>query len=96
MTNARRLALVMQRNELVERIAIERVVIARNSASVWRLSLMIDMVRDGIRYVRSHPEALLLPVAIVLVSRPRRLLSFAVSAVGFWRMARIWRRRILS
>ena len=96
MTNARTLALVQQRDDLVERIAIERVVIARNSASLRRLSRTIDKVRDAIRYLKSHPEALLLPVAIIVVSRRQRLLAFAISAFGLWRMARMWRRRILS
>jgi hypothetical protein len=96
MTNARTLALVQQRDDLVERIAIERVVIARNSASLRRLSRTIDKVRDAIRYLKSHPEALLLPVAIIVVSRPQRLLAFTISAFGLWRMARMWRRRILS
>jgi hypothetical protein len=87
---------MQQRDDLVERIAIERVVIARNSASLRRLSRTIDKVRDGILYLKSHPEALLLPVAIIVVSRPQRLLAFAISALGLWRMARMWRRRILS
>jgi len=96
MTNARTLALVQQRDDLVERIAIERIVIARNSASVQQLSRMLDKVRDGIRYLKSHPETLLLPIAIIVASRPRRLLAFVISAFGLWRMARMWRRRILS
>jgi len=96
MTNARTAALVQQRDDLVERIAIERVIIARNSASLRRLSRVIDKVHDGIRYLKSHPQALLLPIAIVVISRPRRLLAIVISAFGLWRMARIWRRRILS
>ena len=96
MTQATTLALVRQRDDLVAQIAIERAVIAQNGASLRRLSLMIDKVRDGIQYLKSHPEALLLPVVIAIVSRPWRLVTLAISGFGLWRMARIWRRRILS
>jgi hypothetical protein len=96
MTNAKTLTLVKQRDDLVAQIAFERAAIAQNGASLWRLSRMIDKVRDGIQYLKSHPEALLLPVVITVVSRPRRLLTLAISGFGLWRMAQIWRRRILS
>ena len=96
MTNAKTLTLVKQRDDLVAQIAFERAAIAQNGASLRRLSRMIDKVRDGIQYLKSHPEALLLPVVITVVSRPRRLLTLAISGYGLWRMAQIWRRRILS
>jgi hypothetical protein len=96
MTNAKTLTLVKQRDDLVAQIAFERAAIAQNGASLRRLSRMIDKVRDGIQYFKSHPEALLLPVVITVVSRPRRLFTLAISGFGLWRMAQIWRRRILS
>jgi len=96
MTNATTLALVRQRHDLVARIAIERAAIAKNGASLRRLSRMIDRVRDGIHYLKSHPETLLLPVVITVVSRPWRLLTLVISGFGLWRMARSWRHRILS
>jgi len=96
MTRATALALVRQRDNLMAQITIERAAIAQNGASLRRLSRMIDKVRDGIQYLKSHPEALLLPAIITFVSRPRRLLTLAISGYGLWRMAQIWRRRILS
>jgi len=96
MTNATALALVRQRDDLVAQIAIERAAIARNGPSLRRLSRMIDKVRDGIQYLKSHPEALLLPIVITVVSRPWRLLTLAISGFGLWRMAQNWRRRIYS
>ena len=96
MTNATTLALLRQRDDLVAQIAFERAAIAQDGASLRRLSRMIDGIRNGIRYLRHHPETLLLPVVITAVLRPRRLLTVAISGLGFWRMARIWRRRILS
>lgn len=96
MTHATTSALLRQRDDLVAQIAFERAVIAQEGASLRRLSRMIDRIRDGIRYFRRHPETLLLPVVITAVLRPRRLLTMAISGLGFWRMARIWRRRLLS
>ena len=96
MTRATALALVRQRDNLMAQITIERAAIAQNGASLRRLSRMIDKVRDGIQYFKSHPEALLLPVVITVVSRPWRLLTLAISGFGLWRMAQNWRRRIYS
>ena len=96
MTNATTLALARQRDDLIAQIAIERATIAQNADSLRRLSRMIDIVRGGIQYLKSHPEAFLLPAVIIVVSRPRRLLTLAISGFGLWRMAQIWRRRILS
>lgn len=96
MTSARTLALARRRDEIVAQIAMERAAIAQNGASLGRFSRIIDKVRDGIQYLKSHPEALLLPAVIIFVSRPRRLLALAISAVGLWRMAQRWRRRIRS
>jgi len=96
MTHVTTLALARQRDDLVAQIAIERAAIAQNGASLRRLSRMIDKIRDGIQYLKRHPEALLLPVVVTVVSRPWRLLALAISGLGLWRMAQSWRRRILS
>jgi len=96
MTHVTTLALARQRDDLVAQIAIERAAIAQNGASLRRLSRMIDKIRDGIQYLKRHPEALLLPVVITVVSRPWRLLALAISGFGLWRMVQSWRRRILS
>ena len=96
MTQATALTLVRQRDDLVAQIAVERAAIAQNGASLRQLSRMIDKVRGGIRYLKRHPEALLLPVVITVVSRPWRLLALAVSGLGLWRMVQRWRLRILS
>jgi YqjK-like protein len=96
MTGATTIALARQRDDLVAQIAFERVAIAQNGASLRRLLRMIDKIRDGIQYLKRHPEALLLPVVVTVVARPRRLLTLAISGLGLWRIAQSWRRRILS
>jgi hypothetical protein len=96
MIQATALMLVRRRDDLVAQIAIERAAIAQDGASLRKLSRMIDKVRDGIRYLKRHPETLLLPVVITVVARPWRLLALAVSGLGLWRMVHSLRRRILS
>lgn len=96
MTRATALTLARQRDDLIAQIAIERAAIAQHGPSLRRLSRMIDRVRGGVQYLKHHPEALLLPAVITVVSRPWRLLTFAISGLGLWRMAQMWRRRILS
>lgn len=96
MTQATALALVRQRDDLVAQIAVERAAIAQNSASLRQLSRMIDKAGGVIRYLKHHPEALLLPVVITAVARPWRLLALAVSGFGLWRMVLSWRLRMLS
>ncbi len=94
--SARDFELARRRDALVAQIVIERAELAHKGASLRVAARIIDNILDGIQYLRSHPEALLLPVAIVLVSRPRRLLALTISAFGLWRLVQSWRRRILS
>lgn len=96
MRRAKGLELARRRDDLVGQIIAERTGIARRGASLRRAAQVIDRIRDGIHYLKSHPEALLLPIVITVVSRPRRLLALAISGYGLWRLAQNWRRRILS
>ncbi len=88
--------LAKRRDALVAQIVIERSELARKGASLRGAARMVDKILDGIRYFRNHPETLLLPIAIVAVSRPRRLLAVAISAFGLWRLVQNWRRQVLS
>ena len=96
MSRATTLVLMRQRHDLVAQIGIERAMIAQDSASLQRLSQIIDRVCDVIQHLRKHPEILLLPLAITVVSRPRRLLALAISGFGLWRLFQSWRHQILS
>jgi hypothetical protein len=96
MMKAKGLELARQRDDLVAQIVVERSGIALRGASLRLAAQIIDKVRDGIQYLKSHPEVLLLPIVITVVTRPRRLLALAISGFGLWQLARKWRRRILS
>ena len=86
--------LMQKRNVLLAQIAAERAALAQQGAALRPAAQVIDRVSSGIRYVSKHPEILVLPAAILALWRPRRLVSLAVSGLGFWRMLQGWRTRI--
>lgn len=86
--------LAKQRDHLVAQIAYERALIVQNADSLRRVSRAIDKVKEGLRYFKQHPEILLLPAGVVMVTRPYRLWKLAVSSFGLWRMIMMWRQRI--
>lgn len=88
--------LIRQRNDLLAQILIERNDLAQKGAALGQATQVIDKIRGGIQHIKSHPEILLLPLAVLFVSRTRRLWALGISGVGLWRMLRNWRHRILS
>lgn len=86
--------LVQKRSMLLAQIAAERSALAYQGAALRPAAQVIDKVSSGVRYVSAHPEILLVPVAVLALWRPRRILSLAVSGLGFWRMLQGWRTRI--
>lgn len=95
MSEKKALALAKERDHIVAQIAYERALIAQNADSLRRLTHLVDKLTQGVRYLKKHPEVLLLPAAIIMVSRPRRLWTWAGSSLGVWRMVQVFRNRIL-
>ena len=87
-------ALAHKRAMLVAQIGAERAALAQQGAALRPAARMIDKVVAGVRYLKSHPAVLLLPIAILVLWRPRRLLAFAASGLGLWRLAQRGRRRL--
>lgn len=84
-----------QRSEaLVNQITLQRRDIARQASSLQEAAHFIDKLRKGIFYLRARREMLLLPLALLIVSRPRRLIAFFLSSVGVWRLVQNWRRSL--
>lgn len=79
---------------LVAQIAIQRADIMRQAVSLKGASHFIDKVRAGVLYLKHHREAYLLPLAVLLVSRPRRIVAFFVSSLGIWRLIQNFRRAL--
>lgn len=89
-------ALMRKRDALVAQIAAERTSISQQGAALRPAALMLDKVGAGIRHIKSHPGALILPLAILTLWRPWRLLAFAGSGLWVWRLVqrgRYWIRR---
>jgi len=89
-------ALMHKRAVLVAQITTERAALAQQGAALRPAARMIDKVCTGMRYLKSHPGVLLLPLVILALWRPRRLLAFAVSSVGVWRLVQRGRHRLRS
>lgn len=86
MMKAKAVALMHKRAVLVAQIADERASLAQQGAALRPAAQMFDKVSAGIRYLKNHPRTLLLPISILALWRTRRLLSFAVSGLGLWRL----------
>lgn len=91
---AKAAALMHKRVALIARIDDERNALARQGAALRPAALKIDKVVAGIRYLKSHPAVLLLPIAILALWRPRRLLGFAASGIGLWGLVQRGRIRL--
>lgn len=86
--------LVRKSEALVDQITIQRRDIARQAVALQAAAHFIDKLRDGILYIKNRREVLLLPLALIIVSRPRRIIAFFLSSLGVWRLIQNWRRSI--
>lgn len=84
--------LARQRDDLVARIASERDELRQCGASIRPLMKWVGRLDGPIRFLERYPRYLLLPAAILTMSKPRRLLAIAISGLGLWRLAQAWRR----
>lgn len=89
-------ALKQTRSALLMQIAAERVLLAQQGAALRPAAQLIDKVSMGVRFIQSHPALLLLPITIVALWRPRRLLGYALSGLGVWRLVQQGRHRLRS
>ena len=90
----RAVALMHQRNALVVQIGAERDAIAQQGVALRPATQMIDKITAGMRFIKNHPGVLLLPIALLALLRPRRLLSYAASGMGLWRPVQRGRHRL--
>lgn len=88
--------LARQSEALVNQITLQRRDIARQASSLQGAAHFIDKLRQGISYFRARREMLLLPLALLIISRPRRIVAFFLSSIGVWRLVQNWRRSFLG
>lgn len=86
MTQADAVALMRKRAVLLAQISTERAALAQQTGQLRPAAQMVDKARAGVRYVKSHRAILLLPIAILTIWRPRRILSMVASGLGVWRL----------
>ena len=96
MRQAQAAALMRRRAVLIAQISTERAALAQQGAALRPAARMIDKVYMGVRYLKSHPGVLLLPIVVLVLWRPRRLLAFTASSWGLWQMIQRGRRRLRS
>ena len=91
---AKAIALMNKRNDLIAKMAVERMALAQQGATLRPTALMIDKVSTSIHYLKNHSGIWLLPAAILTLWRSKRLWSFAASALGLWRLIQRAQTRI--
>jgi hypothetical protein len=96
MSNNTQAGLARKRAALIAQIVDERAGLAQQAALLRHAAQVIDKINDGIQHIKKHPEILLLPLAITVVSHPQRLVALGISALGLWRLLQSWRRLRLA
>ncbi len=90
MASPRRLRLLVRRELLLQRSADLRAQIGLQAQSWRRPMAWADRARDGLRWLRRHPEWPVGAGVALLVMRPRRLLRWSVRGWAVWRLWRRW------
>ena len=88
--------LAAKRVALIAQSVQQRAELAQQAASLKLAAHVLDKINDGLQHIKKHPEILLLPLAIVVVARPQRLLALGMSAFGLWRLLQNLRRLRLT
>ena len=74
--------LLVRSDELRQRLG-QQALVLRNPLA------LADKIRNGYHWLMAHPQLLLLPVAVTVALRPRRVVGWALRAWWGWRL---WRR----
>ena len=89
----------VQRGRLLERITAQREALCYEvqpvQAALDATDRIVAYVRSGVAYVKSHPGLTAVAVAVLLVLRGRRILSFAKRGFFLWKTWRTLRDRFL-
>ena len=94
--NARLIELIRRRERLLVRAEMQRNEIA-GAVRQWRVPIVaLDRAVEFVHTLKKHPALLVLPLAALLVLKPRRLASWGGKAWMVWRLWRNWRASPLS
>lgn len=93
--NSQRMRLALARERLIERSRALRGIAVQQSAALDPALRFGDTVRDGVHWVRGHPEVIAATLVGFAVVRPRRVWRWGVRLWGGWRLLRQIERRLL-
>lgn len=84
-----------QRGQLLERIASQRVRLARQLVPLQNASeassRVFALLRDGVQYLKSHPLPVVLAIAALVLLKPRRAWRWLQGGLLLWRRWRVLR-----
>jgi len=88
----------LRRGRLLERIAAQRATLSHEAqpvrATLERTDRLLERVRAGVDYVRTHPTGIAaLALAALLVVKPKRALRWSLRAFSAWQTWRVMRDR---
>lgn len=84
--NEKRLHLALARERLLERSRVLRITAIDQSAALSPMLRFGDAVRDGVYWLRTHPEVLAAAAVGLALVRPRRVLRWGIRLWGGWRL----------
>lgn len=94
--NARLIELIRRRERLLVRTEMQRTEIA-GAVRQWRVPIAaLDRAVAFVHTIKTHPALLVLPLAALLVIKPRRLAGWGGKAWMAWRLWRSWRASPLA
>ena len=79
----------LRRERLIARSAVQRVELARELAPLSGPIALVERGLSGIVWLRRHPVAIAVGVAVMMVIRPRRILGGVHQGMAAWRIAQM-------
>lgn len=92
--NSRLIELAERREQLVARIALQRIELSGHLAPWKGVCAVADKGMDAVRFVRRHPAWMAGAAAFVLALRPRKALAWMRRGWTAWKLIRNLRQRL--
>ena len=86
MNDARRQSLALRREQLRLRSTVLRLRLTQDSRALAPILSAADGLRDGVRWVSRRPALVVGMAAVLVVSRPRRALTWGLRFWSGWRL----------
>lgn len=94
--NPQRMRLALARERLLERSSRLRGIVVEQSAALSPALRVGDSVREGVQWVRLHPEVIAAAAVGFFLLRPRRVWRWGLRLWGGWRLLQQVQHRLDS